>query len=191
MLERIAEEILGAQLTPKYLVSQVFGFAAMALMVISFQQKKQKTILMVQSAAGVLFIVSFFLQSAYTGCIMNFLAILRNVVYSQKGEKQWAKSKVIPALFTVLVTAGGLFTWEGRRSILTLFAMIITSLGNFSENAAIVRACSLPSSVSWLIYDAVVGNAAGVCNECFVSASIITGMIRHDLPKYRKKSRTQ
>ena len=74
-------------------VAQIVGFGGAALNGLSFQQKKRKGIIGVQIGAAVLFIIHYILLGAYTGAALNFIGLLRSIVFINN-DKKWAKSPV-------------------------------------------------------------------------------------------------
>ena len=179
------ENFLGVEFTTKYIISQIIGFIAMALVVYSYQEKKQSRILSWQFRSGILFAISYFFQGGYTGMMMNVIGAGRSFVYSRCENKQWANSIFFPIGFNIAFTVSTIFTWEGWYSMLPLAALVATTLAYRSTNATLVRVVAFPCSVCWLIYNAIIGNISGVATEILDLSSIIIGFCRHDIPKLK------
>jgi len=106
-------------------------------------------------------------------------------VFANK-DKKWGKSNWWIVFFSIVSVAAVAFTWTGMLDILPMLGMILTSIAWGIEKAWLVRLISLPSSPLWIIYNLSKGSMAGAFTEVFVMISIISAMIRLDLPKKKK-----
>lgn len=163
-------------------IGQVIGFIAMAIIVVSYQQKTHKNILIFQMASGLLFTVHYILLGAYTGAIMNLLGAFRSLVYANRSKK-WASSVIWPILFSIAFLISGILTWDNVFSIFPLIAMLMSSVVLWIEQPKINRMLSLPTSTCWLIYNIKTVSIAGIVTEIFVLTSIIIGIFRLDIKK--------
>ncbi|MBE6782890.1 MAG: YgjV family protein [Ruminococcaceae bacterium] len=167
-------------------IGQIIGFIAMAIIVISYQQKSHKHILTFQMVSGLLFTVHYILLGAYTGAIMNLLGAFRSLVYANRGKK-WASGVVWPIVFSIGFLISGIFTWNGIFSIFPMIAMLMSSVVLWIEQPKINRMFSLPTSTCWLIYNIKEMSIAGIVTEVFVLTSIIIGILRLDIKRKEKK----
>ncbi len=163
-------------------IGQVVGFIAMAIIVISYQQKTHKNILVFQMVSGLLFTAHYILIGAYTGAIMNLVGAFRSLVYSNRNKK-WASSIIWPILFSIGFLISGILTWENAFSVLPLIAMLMSSVVLWIEKPKINRIFSLPTSTCWLIYNIKTDSLAGIATEVFILTSIVIGIIRLDIKK--------
>lgn len=161
---------------------QIIGFIAMAIIVISYQQKTHKNILVFQMVSGLLFTAHYVLIGAYTGAVMNLVGAFRSLVYSNRNKK-WASSVIWPVLFSIGFLISGILTWENVFSVLPLIAMLMSSIVLWIEQPKINRILSIPTSSCWLIYNIKTESIAGTATEIFVLASIIIGILRLDIKK--------
>lgn len=154
----------------------------MAIIVISYQQKTHKNILVFQMVSGLLFTAHYVLIGAYTGAVMNLVGAFRSLVYSNRNKK-WASSVIWPVLFSIGFLISGILTWENVFSVLPLIAMLMSSIVLWIEQPKINRILSIPTSSCWLIYNIKTESIAGTATEIFVLASIIIGILRLDIKK--------
>lgn len=164
------------------MIAQLLGILGFLLSIISFQQNTQKRIVFVQFLANISFTIHFYLIGAYTGSILNGIAIVRSFVYCFK-DKKWASSNVWIVIFSLAFVVAGIYTWEGPLSILPTTAMVLSSVSFGIKNPKLVRRIYFPCSPMWLIYNIVGGSIGGVLTECFAMISIIIGMLRFDRKK--------
>ncbi len=167
------------------IIAQFIGFLGLLASMTAYQMKTQKRIVMIQIISCSFFTAHFLMLHAYTGALMNFIAAVRSVVFANK-DKKWAKSNWWIVFFSLVCVLAVSLSWEGYLSLLPMLGMVLTTVSWGIENARLVRLISLPSSPLWIIYNFVSGSTAGVLTELFVMTSIITAMIRLDLPKKKK-----
>ena len=167
------------------MIAQIIGVIALILAVLSFQQKTHRYIVMFQLAANFAFVLHFGLLGAYTGAILNAVALLRSVVFVNKGKK-WADNKLWLWLFCALSVAAGIFTWQNVLSVLPILGMVCTTVAFWIKTPKYVRLCALPSSPLWLVYNFVSSAWGGVLTEVINMASIVIAIVRLDLPGEKK-----
>ena len=171
------------------LAAQLIGIVASAVAILSFQNKTQKKIVLFQLASTTLFCIHFTMLGAYSGAILNAVAAVRSLVFSQK-EKKWAQSRVWLVVFAAASVAVGVLTGggEGWLCVLPVVGMLFTTAAFWIEDAEKVRWVALPSSPCWLIYNVIHGSIAGVITESFAMGSILVAQLRyHWLPALRAK----
>ncbi len=174
----------------KGIVAQIIGFVAMTLIVLSFQQKSRKGILIMQLVAEIFWVLHFGLIGAYTGMALNMLGVVRCYVYANRETKKWANSEAIPYIFFALSIVVGILSWKNMYSLLPMAAVCITSFVLWSNKAHIIRYFSYPGCICWLIFNMVSGSYAGIATEVFNLSSITVGIIRFDIGK-KKPEPTQ
>lgn len=163
-------------------IAQIIGFIALVFAMVSYQMKTQKKIVLIQIVSCSFFALHFLMLGAYTGALMNLIAAIRSVVFANK-DKKWGRSNWWIVFFSLVCVVAVGFTWEGTLSLMPMAGMVLTSVAWGIEKASLVRLISLPSSPLWIVYNFICGSTAGVLTEVFVMISIITAMIRLDLPK--------
>lgn len=173
-------------------IAQIIGVVAMLFNVLSYQGKKQKTVIALQLCGGALFAVNYLLLGAAVGGILNILATIRAVIFLFK-EK--LKADRLPWLFgfvTLFIAVYILnFTVFGKEvtaanliiEILPVIGMTSLNIGFRLKDAAAVRRCGLVSSPCWMIYNLAVGSYGAIFCEIFSLSSVIIGMLRHDKKK--------
>ncbi|MBR3593436.1 MAG: YgjV family protein [Clostridia bacterium] len=180
---------------PIEIIAQGIGIVAMFFNIISYQSKKQSSVIALQLCGGALFAVNYLLLGATVGGILNILATLRAIIFLFKKK---LKADRLPWLFAFIACFIAVyvlnFTLFGKEptainliiEILPVIGMTALSVGFRLKSAADVRRCGLISSPSWLIYNIYAGSWGAIICEIFTLASIFIGMLRHD-----KKPRKQ
>ncbi len=168
------------------IVAQIIGILALACAVISFQQKTHKFILVFQLIATALFVVHYALLGAYTGAILNGIAMLRSVVFINK-DKAWARNIAWLIAFCVVSIGTGFLTWDGSViSMLPVLGMLFTTVAFWIKNPKYVRMTAFPSSPLWLVYNIRCEAFGGAITEVINMISIIIAMIRLDFIKKKQ-----
>jgi hypothetical protein len=176
------------EMSTKDIITQVIGFVAMILIVISFQQKTRKKILTLQLISMSLWTVHFLMLGAYTGMALNLVSAVRSYFYAVRETKKWANHDAIPVIFFLLSVVFSVVTWAGPASLLPMAAVCISTVVLWSKNPRVIRVCSYPASISWLTFNILSGSYAGTMTEIFIQVSIIVGIIRFDIKKKDKRA---
>ena len=174
------------------LFAQIIGIAAMALAILSFQCKLQRTHILMQILSCALFALSFGMRGLVTGMILNLIATVRAVVYLYKQKLHTDRPVwLIGFVITYFVTYALSFTVFGTEptllnfiiELLPVIGMTASNLGLYKKDAKAVRLFGLISSPSWLIYNIVSLSIGAIICETFSIFSILIGIARHDLKK--------
>ncbi len=175
------------------LIAQILGILAMIVAFFSFQQRTQKYIAIFQFVSSSIWAVHFLLLGAYTGCILNIIAVIRDVIFMQRNKHKWA-AHVGWLIGTVAVCFGVYaltFTvFDKEPTLPNLILELLPVLGMAASTTALrqkearhVRLFSLMSSPLWLVYDAVHRSIGGSITEIISILSIGIGMFRLDRKK--------
>lgn len=175
-------------------IAQLIGFCAMASAAISFQQKTQKRIVIGQCICSSLWSVHMLLIGAWAGTLLNVVAVARALVFSYREEHAWARRKEWYAIFIGLFAVASLIgalgaDGDGWWTLLAFIGMIFSTFSFGAKDPFKVRVLSLIGSPLWLIYDFFNGSIPGTVAEIGNMTSIISAMIRLDLPAYRKRKK--
>ena len=165
-----------------FIVSQLIGFIAAALLLLSFQQRTHRRIVVMQACSGFLFAVQYFMLGAYEGMIGNVVGFTRSIAYSFRGKSKAVDHIACPVIFAILAGLGGLATYTSPASLLPMTAMMISSFVIWSPKTQQLRALTMPTSAMWLIYNVICSSYSGVVTEVLNLVSITIGLIR-----FRKK----
>ncbi len=175
---------------PYDLFAQLIGIAAMTFNILSFQAKTKNEIIGMQFIGSSLFCFNFLLLKAYTGALLNGVAVLRAFVFLKK-EKFKAQHPFWSVLFVTLFVTAYILTFAvfGKETtpfnfvleFLPLVGMTATTLAFRSKNAKTVRLLSLINSPMWLIYNCINFAIGGIICEVVSLVSIFIGLLRYDL----------
>ena len=171
-------------------IAQVIGIIAMAFIILSYQQKKQKFIIAMQLGGAFLFSVHFFMLGAYMGGLLNAVATVRAVIFLQKDKLKADQALWTVGFILVYIVAYVLnfmvFRVEFNLQnaiieVLPVIGMTATTLAFRCKTAKSTRLFSCISSPSWLIYNITSLSIGAICCEAISIISIIVGLFRYDL----------
>ena len=174
---------------PIEIIAQAIGIVAMVFNILSYQGKKQKTVITLQLFGGLLFAVNFWMIGAKVGGILNVIAVLRALIFLLKDKLKadsvfWLIGFILSYITVYILTfttfGTELTPWTLIRELLPVVGMTALSVGFRLKNAANIRKCGLVSSPAWLIYNIAVGSWGAIICETLTLISIFVGMFRHD-----------
>lgn len=161
-----------------FIVSQCIGTIAAALLLLSFQQRTHRRIVVMQAFSGFLFAVQYLMLGAFEGMAGNIVGLIRAIIYSFRGKSKFIDSLACPVIFACLAIICGAITYSSPASLLPMLAMAISSFVMWSPKTQKLRALTLPTSLMWLIYNILCRSYSGTATEICCEISIIIGLIR-------------
>lgn len=181
-------------MSPLFLIGQLLGLCAMALIVLSFQYKKPSLLCFFQFCACIFFVLHYLClglngdPNAYAGMTQNIVGLLfRGVLVLAEKRRSLLSPLVLSGLcaFSAVVA---ILTYPGRLiSLLPTVANFICMGGMWTRNANTVRIIQLTViSPFWILYNVSALSLAGVLTESFNLVSIGIYYIR----MYHNKKKT-
>lgn len=181
------------------IVAQVLSIIAMAMNILSYQGKKQRTVFAFQLVGASFFAISFFMLDAVTGAILNIIGIIRALVFLNK-DRLKADRPVWLAVFVATFIASYVltFTLFGKElslpnlliELLPVAGMTLTTISFQRKDAKSIRVFGLINSPLWLVYNVISLSIGGICCELISFASAIIGYLRLDTKKGNKNALT-
>ena len=165
------------------IIPQIIGFLAVALFLLSYQQKKRSNIIMMNVVSRILYILQYLLLGAYAGAVLDVLGAVASVVASEKDEGFVKKHlKTVIVLMNVLIVGAGLTIAWFNRSWLDLFSLmgVLLHTGAFwLSSEKIIRRISLAGSPFWFIYNLLSHAYGSAVGDLLTMGSILLAMYRH------------
>ena len=179
-----------------YILSQIFGACGALIIVLSFQFKDVKKLLVMQIVSSFMFGMQFLFLGAYSGLVCNAAGmLLRLAVYLRDknggrlpGEKKGKAIIFSPCMwaFFALFAIIGVFTYSGPVSLLPSAAMIVFTYAIWNADPRFIRKMNFFFCCPmWLIYSISQLAVAGIITETFNIISIAVSWLRF----YRKTER--
>lgn len=179
-------------MTPIEIIAQILGIIGMLMSVLSYQQKGKARILTFQLLGSVLFVANFFLLGAMSGAILNFVAIVRALIFIYEDKVHADHPAWTIGLTAVYVLSYvSVFTIFGKEptlinlivEVLPVLAMTVTTIAFRYKEDKILRRVAFISSPLWLTYNSIFFSLGGIIGETLNLSSAIIGTIRLDRKK--------
>ena len=174
------------------LIAQAIGLAAMSFNILSYQQKKDGTVIAFQLFGALLFSVNFFMIGGTIGGILNVVAAIRAIVFVN-AERFNARHIFWQIGFFIVFVLSYVLTFTVFKTPITAFNLLIevfpvigltaTTISFRFSDAAVIRKFAFISSPAWLIYNVTHFSLGGIICEALSIVSVVIGMFRHDRKK--------
>ena len=164
------------------LVAQIVGLLAVALFLLSYQQKKRKRLLVIKWISDVVWTVYYGLRMNYSGAAVAAIGIARESTFLVIEDKKIDRRPFL-VFFFLCACVSVYFTWGGWFSVLPATASFLSVISFWQQKPRVSRLLTIPISACMLTYSIMVGSAPGISNEIFTLSSTFIGIIRHDIKK--------
>lgn len=168
------------ELTIAYIVSQIFVIINRVLLIVSYQLKNRKNILIVSLLALLANGVVYILLSAWSGLAMVFVAIVRNIIFMLDEKKNGKSQKItkkdvgILVVLYVISIISAIFTYEGILSMMSVVATMLYTYSVWQKKTKVYKILGIIIESVWIIYNIYICSIIGaILNiSLLISASI-------------------
>jgi len=161
-----------------FLWAQVIGFVGLCVNIVSWQLKNSRHILMCHIPGRTLMAIQYIMLGAPLGAVMDTLSVFRD------SGLVFMKEKYILYIISTFLCAAwgiGLCFYQSWYDILPLIGVTIIGLSlSQKNNRALIARGQATSSLSFVVYNIIVGSYMGLACGLFVIASSLVGMYRHE-----------
>lgn len=172
------------ELTLEYILSQVFIIISYLLLMLSYQAKSRKNILVLSNISIVANGISYVFLQAYTGLAMCFVALFRNIIFmidekrNGKSEEISKKDIIILAVLYLISLVSTVFTYDGFLSLLSVFATMLYTYSVWQKKTTIYKILGLPIGILWIAYNIYIMSIFGIILETILTISAIYGYFK-------------
>lgn len=173
-------------MTTSWILSQVFIIINYIFLVMTYQSKSRKNILIFNFCALIFTGISYTFLSAYSGLAMVIVAIIRNIIFiidekrNGKSKKNGVKDYIILAILYIISIVSAIFTYNGILSMMSVIATMLYTYSVWQKNTAIYKVLGLPTGVIWIIYNIYILSLFGIIFETLLAVSSVIGYIREN-----------
>ena len=174
------------------IIAQIIGIFGLIANSVAYQMRGKNAILFFQMLGSAIFTVNYILIGAYSGAILNAVAIIRAIVYIYKDKFKAGHIAWLMGFSTIYVLSYvAVFTILGKEptannlilEVLPVVAMIVVTISYRSKSAKTVRALGMINSPLWLIYNIANVAIGAIISGIINIVSIVIGIIRYDIRK--------
>jgi len=181
------------ELTITYILSQVLIIINSILLMITYQLKTRKSILIVSFFALFAAAGSYIFLSAWSGLAMIIVAIIRNLIFLID-EKKNGKSDVITkkdiivlVILYIISIISAIFTYEGFWSLMSVFATMLYTYSVWQKKTRTYKILGIIVEITWIIYNIYIFSIFGIIVEIMLLISAIIGCIQEHKKKEESK----
>ena len=169
-----------AVMTPLFILGQILGLCAMALIVISFQCKKPARLCIIQVCACLFFVLHYLFlglngdPAAYAGMTQNAVGLLFRGVLALSEKKKSLLSPMVLAGLCAISAVVAILTYPGHLIALLPTVANFACIGcMWTKNSNTIRVTQLAViSPFWITYNVFTLSVAGILTESFNLVSI-------------------
>lgn len=171
------------ELTPTYIISQVFTVIMYILLGITFYVKERKVVLILNFIATVSIAIAYILLDAWTGLAMCIVVIIRNTIFlldEKKNGKRDTINKTDIIILIVLYTISIVFSVFSYDEIFSLLSVAATMLNTYSvwqKDIKIYKLLGIPTGILWILYNIYIMSIFGIILESVLLICSTTGYI--------------
>lgn len=180
-------------MTGAYILSQVFIIINYIFLVMTYQAKSRKSILIFNFGALIATGISYIFLSAYSGLAMVIVAIIRNIIFiidekkNGKKDNNSTKDYIILAILYIISIISAIFTYEGILSMMSVIATMLYTYSVWQKNTKVYKMLGVPIGIMWIIYNIYIFSIFGIILEILLATSSIIGYIRENRNYKNKK----
>lgn len=169
------------------IVPQIIGILAVISFLLSYQQKKRRNIILLNTVSRVLYILQYLLLGAYAGAVLDVLGAVSSLLAARKHKGFIARhtKAVLFSMNAVIVLAGLAICILNRNplDLLPIAGVLLHTSAFWISDERIIRRVSLLGSPFWLVYNFASRAYGSAVGDLLTMVSIVTAMI-----KYRKQN---
>lgn len=179
-------------MTVTYILSQIFAIMNYIFLVITYQSKNRKNILILNFGALISMGISYIFLSAYSGLAMIFVSIIRNIIFivdekkNGKRDKNETKDYIILAILYSISIISAVFTYNGILSMMSVFATMLYTYSVWQKDTKVYKMLGIPVGIIWIIYNIYIFSISGIILEIILAVSSIIGYIKENKNKEAK-----
>lgn len=173
-------------MTTEWIINQIFAFIGLIFVVISFQQKNSKRLLIFRNIATIFVFIGLCFLGNTSAIIFCGVGALRNLVTLYFAYKPQTKTifKIIASIILVsLLVALNIIFW---KNYLNIYSIVLGSLAVYTfmqKKASTIRKLSVFLEILSITYYTILLSPTNVLIEVIGLTSAVIGIIRLDIKK--------
>jgi len=174
-------------MTTLEIIATVIGGIAAAVYVASYQCKKRKWILFLGALSRVLFILQYVLLGAFSGAVLDLIAILAALIAGKK-DHPTVKKLLVPIIVVIhaAILVASVLLYQSWYDIFVLLAATFCVAALWFSRERLIRAVSLCSSPCWLVYNLSSKAYFSAVSDTFAILSLLVAIWRYDIRKKKE-----
>ena len=169
------------------LAANIIGIAAVVMFVLSYQFKTRNSIIFINAASRVFYVLQYIMLGAFEGAIMDIAAFLVSL-FARHKDKEWIQKRSAAAvvLSEVFVIVTGLLFYENIFSLLPIIGVLFETGALWLNKERSIRFVSFFGAPFWLVYNLVSAAYGSAAGNIITMVSIGIAIIRYDVLRREK-----
>jgi hypothetical protein len=162
------------------IIPQIIGLLAVVTFLASYQQKRRRGIILLNTVSRCLYILQYILLGAFAGAALDVLGAVASVVAAKSGTGFFRRHRlfVILLLDTAMVAAG-LLLYEDIYSLLPVAGVLLHTGAFWLTDEKKIRRVSLAGSPFWFVYNLHSQAYFSAVGDILTMISILVAMLRY------------
>ena len=172
-----------------YIIAQIVGLFAVATFLLSYQFRKRKHIILVNSISSVLYVLQYILLGAFEGAAIDILSAVSSMAAHNKDRKWIAKyMKIIVVVLNLAILGAGLSFYKNIFSLFPVVGAILQTSAFWIASEKRIRQVSFLGAPFWLVYNFVSQAYGSAVGSLLSIVSIGLAICRYDIyPKAHER----
>ncbi len=173
-------------------IANIIGILAVAVFVLSYQQKTRRAIVVCNVISRGLYVAQYLLLGAFEGAVLDILGMLASVL-AQRKDKPFIKKhlKLVVIAVNLSIVAAGILLYENIFSLLPMLGVLLHTGAFWLTKEKNIRAVSFLGSPFWFVYNLVSRAYGSAIGDMLTMVSIGLAIVRYDILKKDKKDETR
>lgn len=168
------------------IAGHIIGFISTVLLLLSYQIFDKKKLIVVQTVATALSCLQYFLIGALSGCALNLVCIVRNLLFYNR-DKKFLSGRWLPYTMAGVMAIVSALSYEGYYSLFIMSGLVINTIVMGLCDSQNLRKSILVTSPLVFTYNVFKLSYSGMATESLSFFSAIVGIIRYVKSKKQKK----
>ena len=165
-----------------FYIAQIFGLFGLIILIFSFQKNNKTNLLKYQIISSLLFSIQYLCLNATTGCLMNLMTMIRNIIY-KKYEDNVSILVLILTISSMIVLS--MFSYNGIISLLPTIAVILYSIALYQKKMTTIRVTEVISCSLFIIYNIKVLALTGLVSTILETIFSLVAIYKFDIKKIK------
>ena len=165
-----------------YSVGQIVGILAVVFYLLSYQLKKRRSIVLLNSFSSALYVIQYLLLGAIEGAAMDIISTISAVTANNKEKSFIAKYvKAIIVIINMLLLAVGIIFYKNIFSIFPVLGAMLQVSALWITDEKKIRLVSFLGVPFWLIYNLISQAYGATVGSVLCMISIGSAIYRYDI----------
>lgn len=174
------------EITWNWITNQIFAFLGLIFVVLSFQQKSTKKLLILRNIATLLVFIGLCFLGDISAMIFCGAGVIRNAVsliFAYKPKTKKITKNIASILIVILLITLNIIYW---KNFYNLYSIVLGTLAVYTfmqDKASMIRKLSVVIEILSIIYYSLLLSPTNIVIEVVGLVSAIVGIIRLDRKK--------